>query len=295
MKFEIALEKAKKLKLVEGNILDNPDLDRQKLMQSSAPVYRFCKHRKLNLNEVNKRIWLGLKANAPEMDCYRILRTQILQRTRSKGRNTIMITSILPGEGKTLTAINLALSFAKTQNYTALLVDSDLRRQHVHKYLGLKNDIGLGDFLNKSHSLHELFVWPSVEKFTFISGGNTIVDSSELLGSVRMQILVEDLKKRYLDRYIFFDSAPLLGGDDALTLSSWIDAIIIVVESHKTPMKQVEEALDLIPKEKFLGFVLNKHKTYSNKHNKYYNRSVSTKFSKQMTRASLKLKKKGKI
>lgn len=178
---------------------------------------------------------------------YRILRTQILQRTRSKDQNTIMITSILPGEGKTLTAINIALSFAKTQNYTALLVDSDLRRQHVHKYLGLENDIGLGDFLNKNHSLHELFVWPSVEKFTFISGGNTIVDSSELLGSVRMQILVEDLKKRYQDRYIFFDSAPLLGGDDALTLSSWIDGIIIVVESHKTPIKQVEEALDLIP------------------------------------------------
>lgn len=69
MKLELALEKARKLKLVEGNIVDNPDLDGQKLMQGNAPVYRFCKHRKLNLNEVNKRIWIGLKANAPEMDC----------------------------------------------------------------------------------------------------------------------------------------------------------------------------------------------------------------------------------
>jgi len=290
MKFEIALEKARRLKLVEQNIVDNPRLQRWRQVQGSAPVYRFCKHRKLDLNRVNEHICLGLKANAPEMDCYKILRTQILQRTRSKGQNTIMITSILPGEGKTLTAINLALTFAKTQNHTALLVDSDLRRQQIDKYLGLKNDIGLGDFLNKSHSLYELIVWPHVEKFTFISGGNTIVDSSELLGSVRMQILVEDLKKRYQDRYIFFDSAPLLGGDDALTLSSWIDGIIIVVESHKTPMKQVEEALNLIPKEKFLGFVLNKHKTYNSKYNKYFNRSSTTKISKQITMASLKLK-----
>jgi non-specific protein-tyrosine kinase len=290
MKFEIALEKSKKLKLVKQNIVDNPGLKRP--VPGSVPVYRFCKHMKLDQNKINKHICLGLKANAPEMDCYRILRTQILQRTRLKNQNTIMITSVLPGEGKTLTAINLALTFAKTQNHTALLVDSDLRRQQVHKYLGLQNDTGLTDYLNKNYNLYELIVWPYVEKFTFISGGDTIADSSELLGSVRMQLLVEDLKKRYQDRYIFFDSAPLLGEDDALTLSSWIDGIIMVVESHKTPMKQIEKALNLIPKDKFLGFVLNKHKTYSSK---YPLRSSTTKMSKHNAMSRLKQKKMGNV
>ena len=141
-----------------------------------------------------------------------------------------------------------------------MLVDSDLRRQQIHKYFGLENSIGLGDLLNRNCPLKELIIWPYIKKFTFISGGNTIVDSSELLGSARMQKVVEDLKKRYQDRYIFFDAPPILSSDDALTLSAWMDGIILVIESHKTPLKQVEESLTLIPKEKFLGFVLNKYK-----------------------------------
>ena len=260
MKLETALEKARKLELVKEQTDKNPCPQRQKPVQGNTPVYRFCKYRKLDLSRVNERICLGLKARSPEMDNYRILRTQILQKTRLKGHNTIMITSILPGEGKTLTAINLGLIFAKTQNYTALLVDSDLRRQQIHKYFGLENSAGLGDLLNKNCLLKELIIWPYIKKFTFISGGNTIVDSSELLGSARMQKVVEDFKKRYQDRYIFFDAPPLLSSDDALTLSAWMDGIILVIESHKTPLKQVEESLDLIPKEKFLGFVLNKYK-----------------------------------
>lgn len=260
MKLESALEKARKLELVEQDTDKKPRPQREKPVQGNAPIYRFCKYRKLDLSRVNEHICLGLKASASEMDNYRILRTQILQRTRSKDRKLIMITSLLPGEGKTLTAINLALIFAKTQNYTALLVDCDLRRQQIHKYFGLENSTGLGDLLNNNCSLKELIIWPYIKKFTFISGGDTIADSSELLGSARMQKVVEDLKRRYQNRYIFFDAPPLLSSDDALTLSAWMDGIILVIESHKTPLKKVEESLDLIPKEKFLGFVLNKYK-----------------------------------
>lgn len=277
MKFETAMEKARKLELVEQHTVKKLRHRRQKPVQDNTPVYRFCKYRKLDLSRVDGHICLGLRASASAMDSYRILRTQILQRTRPKNHNTIMITSILPGEGKTITAINLSLIFAKTPNYTVLLVDSDLRRQQIHKYFGLENNTGLVDLLKKKRPLKEMIIWPYIEKFTFISGGNTIVDSSELLGSARMQILVEDLKKRYQNRYIFFDTPPLLSSDDALTLSALMDGIILVIESHKTPLKQVEEALDLIPKEKFLGFVLNKYKDNRQEYYSYYQNNSTEK------------------
>jgi protein-tyrosine kinase len=267
MRYQKALKKAREIKQTTGGIYG-----KALSAEYPPPVYNQSKHCKLNMNLVNKHICLGLKANTPEMDAYRILRTRILQRAYTKIWKTVMITSILPSEGKTVTSINIALTVARTQNHTALLVDSDLRRQQVHRYLGLKHKKGLTDYLKNRSPITDLIVWPNVDKFTFISGGKSTDESSELLGSVRMQRLVEELKRRYPNRYVFFDSAPLLAGDDALTLTAWVDGIVMVVESHKTPMKLIQEALKLIPKEKFLGFVLNKHKTINKKYSKYYDR-----------------------
>lgn len=271
MRYEKALKKARKIRLVEKRS-GNESCAKAPSGEFVTPVYHQSKCCKLNMHVVNKNICLGLNSNTPEIDAYKVLRTRILQRIRARDLKTVMITSILPGEGKTVTAINLALTVAKTHNHTALLVDGDLRRQQVHRYLGLKHKKGLADYLQQGLPLTDLIVWPHVDKFTFISGGDPSEESSELLGSVRMQQLVLELKKRYLNRYIFFDSAPILTGDDALTLSAWVDGIIMVVESHKTPMKLVEEALALIPKEKLLGFVLNKHKLHNRKYNRYYER-----------------------
>jgi protein-tyrosine kinase len=103
-----------------------------------------------------------------------------------------------------------------------------------------------------------VILWPKVDKLTLISGGGTINESAELLGSKRMQELVAEMKIRYLDRYVIFDTPPLLSGADALAFLQLIDGIVLVVEEGKTPIKEVEKALALIPKEKFLGFVLNK-------------------------------------
>ena len=121
-----------------------------------------------------------------------------------------MVTSALPGEGKTLTAINLAFTFAKEFKQTALLVDCDLRQQQIHKVLGFPSEKGIVDYLLNDCPVQELFVWPGVEKLTVISGGKTVNDSSELLGSPGMKNLVADMKNRYPDRYVFFDVPPLL-------------------------------------------------------------------------------------
>lgn len=212
--------------------------------------------------------------DAPELDFYKVLRTQIVHRSKERGWNTIMVTSTRPGEGKTLTSINLALTFAKAYGQTVLLVDCDLRQQKVHTYLGLNSDKGIADYLLNGRPVKDLILWPKVDKLTLISGGQTIFESAELLGSTRMKELVAEMKGRYGDRYVIFDTPPLLSGADALTFSPLVDGIVMVVEEGRTPIKEVEKALELIPKEKFLGFVLNKARNTQKGYYGYYRQNT---------------------
>jgi non-specific protein-tyrosine kinase len=225
-----------------------------------SPVYSDSKKIKVDPQIAAENRIIGMIPESPEIDFYKVLRTQIQHRTKEKGWNTIMVTSVNPGEGKTLTSINLAITFAKEFNQTVLLVDSDLMRQNIHKYLGFDNDRGLIDYLIGDRPLKDFIVWPGIDKFTLISGGRTIYDSSELLGSPRMKTLIHEMKTRYPDRYVFFDVPPILGGADAIVLAPLVDSIIIVVAEGRTSIHDIKKALQLLPREKFLGFVLNRQK-----------------------------------
>jgi protein-tyrosine kinase len=197
-----------------------------------------------------------------EMESYRVLRTQILQQIREKkGGNTIMVTSALPGEGKTLTAINLSMTFAKEYNQTVLLVDCDLRKQNIQKYLGFKSDKGLVDYLTYSTPLSDIILWPGIEKFTVISGKRTDRESTEILGSVQMRELVTQMKNRYDNRYIIFDVPPLLGGADAMAFIPSVDWVLLVVQAGTTSLHNIKRAIDLVPREKLLGIVLNRQRS----------------------------------
>ncbi len=200
----------------------------------------------------------ALLPDAPGNDHYRVLRSHIIRHTGREGAVTVMVTSALPREGKTLTAINLAATFAQEFSHTALLVDCDLKQQSIHEMLGYQSDKGLSDHLLDEVPLSELTVWPGVEKLTIISGGRRIASGSALLGSPRMKALVEDVKGRYPERYVFFDAPPLLGGADALALIPLVDYVLVVVQAGKTSVDKVKKAMALIPEEKVLGMVLNR-------------------------------------
>jgi protein-tyrosine kinase len=203
---------------------------------------------------------VSLLPKAPETDAYRVLRTRILDKAKLDGGNAIMITSVLPGEGKTLTAVNLSIIMAKDYRQTVLLVDCDLRKQSVHEVLGIWGEKGLIDYLLDDVPVSDLIVWPGIEKLTLISGGRPFHESSELLGSPRMKELVSDMKNRYQDRYVIFDAPPILAGADALALIPLVDHVLLVVQADKTPAEDIVKAVELIPKEKMLGVVLNKLK-----------------------------------
>jgi len=210
-----------------------------------------------------------ISPDAPELESYKVLRTKIQQLTKEKGWNTVMVTSAEAGEGKTFTAVNLALTFARAYNQTVMLVDCDFRSQNVQKMMGFKSNAGLIDYLVDGRPLNEFIIWPGIDKMTVISGGRTFEDSSELLDSPRMKNLVNELKTRYDDRYIIFDVPPLLGTADAIALTPYVDCIIMVVEEGKTGMRNVRKAVEAIPREKFMGFVMNKQKTGSSQYRAY--------------------------
>ena len=275
MKIQKAMEKVKKMQLddklntaesaksgkVESRMLNN---------KWASPVYSDSQCFEIdNVKAIESRC-VCLSPDAPELEYYKVLRTQIVQRTMEEGKNSIMITSVQPGEGKIVTSINLALTFAKAYNQTVLLVDCDLRQQKIHQYLGIDSNKGIADYLLNGQPLKDIIICPRVEKFTLISGGKTINDSSELLGSHGMRDLVEQMKSRYDDRYVLFDVPPILSGADTITLSPLVDGIIVVVDPDKTSLKEVKEAMELIPKEKFLGFVLNRYAATGRGYYDYY-------------------------
>ena len=273
MKLQKAIDKAKMKQAVSVSTQPVKTVKPRPVVKpeenGKPPVYSDSTAITLDEDVVRENRCVCLSPDAPELDFYKVLRTQILQRSKEKGWNTLMVTSTRPGEGKTLTSINLALTFAKAYSQTVLLVDCDMRQQKVHTYLGLNSDRGIADYLLHGRPVKDLILWPKVEKLTLISGGDTIIESAELLGSKRMKELVAEMKSRYSDRYVIFDTPPLLSGADALTFSQLVDCVVMVVEEGQTPLKEIEKAVALIPKEKFMGFVLNK--SHISKKGYYYN------------------------
>jgi exopolysaccharide/PEP-CTERM locus tyrosine autokinase len=190
---------------------------------------------------------------------YKILRTQILQRTQSEQKNTLMVTGPQPNEGKTLTAINLAISLSHEVDKTVLLVDADLRYPSVHKYFGFPTGPGLVDYLAGNAAIPELLVHPQgLDKLIIMPGGRAVAGAAELIGSPMMGKLVKELKHFYPDRYVIFDLPPVLSYADPLAFAPFVDGIIIVVEMGKTAREDIQKAVELFKGFPILGLVLNK-------------------------------------
>ncbi len=224
-----------------------------------SPCYKTS--RKVQLDPVRAEVnrCVCLSSGAKEIEYYRMLRTQIQQRCLSRGWSTIMVTSANPGEGKSLTAINLALTFAREFDQTVLLVDADLRKQQVHQYLGYESPYSLVDYLENRRPLSDIIVWPGVEKMTVISGRHTVSDSAEILASPRMNLLVEEMKNRYAKRYVLFDVPPVLHHADAMAFAPLVDGILLLAAPGTTRRDDIVKATELLPRDKFIGVALNRY------------------------------------
>lgn len=235
------------------------------------PNYHASRSVALNPALLEENRCVCLFPDSPAINYFKMLRTRIQQALTANNWNTVMITSANPGEGKTLTAINLALTFTRTFNQTVLLIDCDLEKQSIHDYLGIPARTGLIDHLCDGQPLQDIIMWPGIDKMTLISGGKTRSDSAELLSSPKMKSLVAEMKMRYSDRIILFDTPPVLSKADAVAFAPLVDCILMIVEEGKTSLQDVKKAAALLPPEKFLGFVLNKREYAPDKmHNSPY-------------------------
>jgi protein-tyrosine kinase len=223
-----------------------------------SPIYHTSRHVALDVDKIYANRCVAFRHHSPEIERYRVLRSHILRHTGKQGGVTVMVTSALPGEGKTLTAINLSFAFAQEFMHTSLLVDCDLKQQRIHEVLGYHSEKGVIDHLIDDEPISDLIVWPGVEKLVVISGGRKLAAGGELIGSPKMRTLVENLKGRYPERYVFLDAPPLLSGADTLALIPLVDYVLVVVQAGRTSIDDVKKAVRMIPQEKVLGLVLNR-------------------------------------
>jgi protein-tyrosine kinase len=188
---------------------------------------------------------------------FRKLRTYLLRFKIYDAPKTIMVTSATSGEGKTFVSANLAISISHELHTHALLVDCDLRNPNLAQWFGLPNEKGLSDYLSGNGNPSELFKKTQVEKLSLLPGGTIQENPTELIGSKKMDALIHELKSRYPDRYLVFDSTPLLATTEPEVLAKFVDGIIVVVRAGVTPRETVKQAIANLDKGKIIGFVLN--------------------------------------
>lgn len=173
--------------------------------------------------------------------------------------NLILVSSTRPGEGKTFTSVNLALSIALEQDKTVLLVDTDVLRPNVARTLDIQVPLGLTDYLsNDDVKVNDILYSTNVERLKIIAAGRPHHLSTELLASDKMVALANEFASRYPDRIVIFDAPPLLGITETAVLASMCGQAVVVLEENKTKLNELEKALSLLPKELAVGFVINK-------------------------------------
>lgn len=187
-----------------------------------------------------------------------LLRTQVLHKMKENGWLTLAITSPNPEAGKSVVAINLAMSIAQQPSKTAMLVDFDLRRPKIGIYLGLPMEHSLNELLNGTAELAEVLVNPDMPKLVVLATKHPVKESSETLSSKRIADLIKDLRDRYESRIVIFDLPPVLVADDAIALLPQIDCILMVVADGMSTRREIDESLRHLPAEKLVGIVFNK-------------------------------------
>jgi len=184
---------------------------------------------------------------------YRVIKRPLLKNastlsaTRVENGNLIMVTSALPGEGKSFTALNLAISMAMELDHTVLLVDADVSKPSVLRTLGLPPERGLMDVLvNPDIDLPDVLLRTNIEKLSILPAGNTSQRATEVLASEGMNRLLDEMASRYADRIIVFDSPPLLVTTEARALATHMGQIVMVVEAQRTSHTAVKQAVSMI-------------------------------------------------
>ncbi len=239
-------------------------------IETPAPAVNL--HGPLDLSLVPTRIWRPLIAALPALaehgegvEQFRILRSRIAEFREQGSVKTVLVSSGLPGEGKSFVAANVALAFARHKGNRVLLIDGDMRRSSLHKILGTVPEPGLTEFLSGAMSLTEVMQRPQISgaaslpagmsSLVFISGGKDGSKAGDLAASSRFGELIEQAKNTF--DWIIVDSSPANLVSDAVNLSHSCDGVLLVGREGVTKFKTAQQAQLQFKTSNILGFVLN--------------------------------------
>ncbi|MCR4303412.1 MAG: CpsD/CapB family tyrosine-protein kinase [Gallionella sp.] len=220
--------------------------------------YKHTRAVKLQAEHLEKNRIVAFSKNDPKSMIFDVLRTHVLQKMEENGWRTLAITSPTPEAGKTVVAINLAMSIAQQTNKSAMLVDFDLRRPKIGAYLGIPMEKSLNDLLDGKAELPDVLVNPDMPRLVVLPTRNPVKNSSETLSSKKIADLIKDLRERYESRIVIFDLPPMLVTDDAIALLPQIDCVLMVVANGMSTKRELEDSLSHLPAAKLIGTILNK-------------------------------------
>jgi capsular exopolysaccharide synthesis family protein len=195
--------------------------------------------------------------SSPEAECFRMLRTKLLVFAREKPLRSILVTSPQPLDGKSLVTANLAVSIAQGLNDYVLLVDCDLRAPALNRIFNVNTPSGIHEYLKEGTHVAPFLVKTPLQKLTLLPGGTTPPNPAELLCSQKMRILIQELRSRYEDRFVIFDSPPGRYAAETAFLARMMDGVLLVARYGKTPRHLITETLENIGRERVLGVVFN--------------------------------------
>lgn len=221
-------------------------------LKFSSPVVQFSEQQRDDAR------LLPPGASGPHGAAYKMLRTQVLRRLDQLGANSLGVMSAQSGEGKTLTAVNLAIAIAADPARTVLLVDFDLRNPNIHRRFGHEPTVGVEDCLRLRRPVQEaMFKVAGYERLTILPARERVEHSSELLMSPATVEIVNEMRTRYANRIIIFDVPPVLQADDALAFARYLQAGLLVIGEGKTRRDDVARTFQLLHDLPFVGTVLN--------------------------------------
>lgn len=276
-RIEKALEKAAQMRKIEpvAELVVKPVG-----VEVSAPAPRQEPSRTITINADNRLLATIAEPHSAVSEQYRKLKSSLVRLTNEdRFRNLLMVTSSIAGEGKSLTAANLAISMAQEFDLTVLLIDADLRRPSIHSYLGFEQTIGLSDCLQDDLNIGDAIVKTDIDKLSVISAGREVAKPLELFASKKMQDLMAEIKHRYKDRYVIIDTPPLLPFAETRSLAHIVDGVVFVIHEGVTPQESVAEAKEILKGCPVLGVVLNDSTaldTESSHYSRYYTRQATS-------------------
>lgn len=206
----------------------------------------------------NRLLLSGDEGDEGAIAAYRMLRTRLLHRIRAQKWTTIGVTSTGPGDGKTLTALNLSFSLAREKNSEVVLLDLDMRNPSICTTLGVTPPREMSDFFERQPTPQDMFFSIGMDNLMIAGQVTPAENSSELLASNCFEELISHIKQSAINPVILIDLPPVLVTDDALVLAPRLDALLLVVSEGQTDRGELDKAIELLSEFQLAGVVLNR-------------------------------------